>query len=193
MKKFQLLSYLFGIAILLSSCASQHRLELVGHYKPNHKAVKNQASAPDSHSDEMMTTLPSQNDNEPVASTNETTPDLKLLHPALQSLAPQMVFTEKEEKKLDKKLEKVKVKLEKRATQIGKQIQQSDLFSNKKEKRFHFLLTGDPLLCAIISIFIPPLGVALYEEGITTHFWIDLILTILGWLPGVIYALVIIL
>lgn len=45
----------------------------------------------------------------------------------------------------------------------------------------------------IISILIPPLGMYLHDEDITNRFWISLILTILGWLPGVIYTLYIIL
>lgn len=43
----------------------------------------------------------------------------------------------------------------------------------------------------ILSIFLPPLAVFLFDDGITTNFWIDLILTILGWLPGIIFALLV--
>ncbi len=50
-----------------------------------------------------------------------------------------------------------------------------------------------PLIAAIIAIFIPFLGVALFEGGITTNFWIDLILTLLFYFPGLIYALIVIL
>jgi uncharacterized membrane protein YqaE (UPF0057 family) len=42
------------------------------------------------------------------------------------------------------------------------------------------------VLCAF---FIPPLGVAL-AFGITDKFWICLILTLLFWLPGMIYAMI---
>ncbi|HTB07402.1 MAG TPA: YqaE/Pmp3 family membrane protein [Bacteroidia bacterium] len=45
------------------------------------------------------------------------------------------------------------------------------------------------VLCAI---FIPPLGVALMY-GITTYFWIDLILTLLFFFPGMIFALIVVL
>ena len=48
------------------------------------------------------------------------------------------------------------------------------------------------LLLAILSILLPPLAVYLYEGEITSHFWISLILTLLFWLPGIIYALIII-
>ncbi len=47
----------------------------------------------------------------------------------------------------------------------------------------------DLLLLVIIAIFIPPLAVALHL-GIGTEFWIDLILTLLFYLPGLIYALI---
>lgn len=191
MKKFQLFSCIFGIAILLSSCASQHHLELVGHYKPNTDLAKNQASAAVSHPTEMMKPLPSQNESELVAGM-ETTPDLKLLHPAVQSFAIHMGLTEKQEKKLDKKLEKVKVKLDKRVTQSGKQIQQNELSSNQQKQKFS---NSDVnlILLVILSILLPPLAVYLYEDDITSLFWIDVILTIFFWIPGVIFALVVVL
>ena len=48
------------------------------------------------------------------------------------------------------------------------------------------------LLLVILAILLPPLAMALYD-GISTRFWISLILTILGFLPGVIYTLIVIL
>ena len=51
----------------------------------------------------------------------------------------------------------------------------------------------DTLLLVILAILLPPLAVYLYEGEINNRFWISLILTLLGWLPGVIYALVVIL
>jgi uncharacterized membrane protein YqaE (UPF0057 family) len=49
------------------------------------------------------------------------------------------------------------------------------------------------LLYVILAIFIPPLCVGLWEGGLTFDFWIDLLLTICFWLPGVIFALIVIL
>lgn len=43
----------------------------------------------------------------------------------------------------------------------------------------------------LIAIFIPPLGVAM-EVGLSKHFWINLILTILGYIPGLVHAVYII-
>ncbi len=39
----------------------------------------------------------------------------------------------------------------------------------------------------ILAIFIPPLAVAL-RHGLSTPFWINLLLTILGIIPGIIHA-----
>jgi uncharacterized membrane protein YqaE (UPF0057 family) len=39
----------------------------------------------------------------------------------------------------------------------------------------------------ILAIFIPPLG-AFLQVGLTAHFFINIVLTILGGLPGVIHA-----
>ena len=49
------------------------------------------------------------------------------------------------------------------------------------------------LLYLIIAFFIPCLGVLLYEGEITSHFWISLLLMVLFWLPGIIYAFLVIL
>ena len=48
------------------------------------------------------------------------------------------------------------------------------------------------ILRVIVAIFLPPLGVFL-QEGLGGQFWINVILTILGYIPGIIHALYIIL
>ena len=45
------------------------------------------------------------------------------------------------------------------------------------------------LLYIILGIIIPPLAVGLLY-GIGTEFWISLLLTIIGWIPGIIYSLI---
>lgn len=49
------------------------------------------------------------------------------------------------------------------------------------------------LLLVILTILLPPLAMFLYEGEATTRFWLSLILTLLGYLPGLIYTLVVIL
>lgn len=43
-------------------------------------------------------------------------------------------------------------------------------------------------LGVIAAILLPPLGVFL-ARGIGTPFWISVVLTLVGWLPGAIFAL----
>ncbi len=43
------------------------------------------------------------------------------------------------------------------------------------------------VLRIIIAILLPPLGVFL-QVGIGKHFWINILLTILGYIPGIIHA-----
>jgi uncharacterized membrane protein YqaE (UPF0057 family) len=44
------------------------------------------------------------------------------------------------------------------------------------------------ILKIVFAIILPPLGVFL-EVGITKHFWINILLTILGFIPGIIHAI----
>ena len=43
------------------------------------------------------------------------------------------------------------------------------------------------VLRIIIAVLLPPLGVLL-QVGIGKHFWINVLLTILGYVPGIIHA-----
>ncbi|MAR89517.1 MAG: YqaE/Pmp3 family membrane protein [Pseudomonadales bacterium] len=43
------------------------------------------------------------------------------------------------------------------------------------------------LIRVLLSILLPPLGVFL-QVGIGAQFWINIILTILGYIPGIIHA-----
>jgi uncharacterized membrane protein YqaE (UPF0057 family) len=50
----------------------------------------------------------------------------------------------------------------------------------------------ETILLVILAILIPPLAVYL-AKGIGTEFWISLILTLLFFIPGIIYALIVVL
>ncbi len=45
---------------------------------------------------------------------------------------------------------------------------------------------------AVVAFFLPPLAVAIVRGPFTAPFWICLLLTLLGWLPGQVYALFIV-
>jgi uncharacterized membrane protein YqaE (UPF0057 family) len=44
------------------------------------------------------------------------------------------------------------------------------------------------LMKIIISIILPPLGVFM-QVGIGKHFWLNILLTLLGYIPGIVHAI----
>ncbi|MHC5005700.1 MAG: YqaE/Pmp3 family membrane protein [Planctomycetota bacterium] len=44
------------------------------------------------------------------------------------------------------------------------------------------------VLKVILALFLPPVAAAL-QVGLSAHFWINILLTLLGGIPGVIHAL----
>jgi len=63
----------------------------------------------------------------------------------------------------------------------------------KKEKRGSSDISEDKLILILITLFIPPLAMYLYEGDITKRFWLSLLLSFLFFFPGFIYTLIIIL
>jgi len=49
------------------------------------------------------------------------------------------------------------------------------------------------VLYVVLGILLPPLGVYLFEGSITNNFWLDLVLTLFFFLPGIVFALLVIL
>ncbi|ACY17022.1 YqaE/Pmp3 family membrane protein [Haliangium ochraceum] len=47
------------------------------------------------------------------------------------------------------------------------------------------------VLRILLAILLPPLGVFL-QEGLGKHFWINVLLTLLGYIPGILHAIYII-
>ncbi|KAL6765888.1 hypothetical protein V8C86DRAFT_2451219 [Haematococcus lacustris] len=45
----------------------------------------------------------------------------------------------------------------------------------------------------VLAFFLPPLGVLTETERLNKTFWINVLLTLLAWLPGVIHAFYVIL
>jgi len=50
----------------------------------------------------------------------------------------------------------------------------------------------DQTLLIILCILLPPLAVYLKEDEINSKFWISILLTLLFWIPGIIYALLVV-
>lgn len=47
------------------------------------------------------------------------------------------------------------------------------------------------LIKIILAVILPPLGV-FFEVGLGKHFWINIILTLFGFIPGVVHAVYVI-
>lgn len=47
------------------------------------------------------------------------------------------------------------------------------------------------LFKTVLAVILPPLGVLL-EVGLGLHFWLNILLTLLGFIPGIIHAVYII-
>lgn len=47
--------------------------------------------------------------------------------------------------------------------------------------------TGGDILRLILAIILPPLGVLL-QVGLSFHFFLNILLTILGYVPGIVHA-----
>lgn len=63
----------------------------------------------------------------------------------------------------------------------------------KADKKAGAAPSTNTLLLVILAILLPPLAVYLHEGVINSRFWISLILTLLFFVPGVIYALIVVL
>lgn len=61
----------------------------------------------------------------------------------------------------------------------------------KKDIKAALKMQGANILEVVLSFLLPPLAVFLHD-GIGTYFWLSLILTLLFWIPGVIFALLVV-
>jgi len=68
-----------------------------------------------------------------------------------------------------------------------------ELMKNYRAEKSAGDVSSNTVLLAILAILLPPLAVYLHEDAINTKFWLSLLLTLLFWIPGVIYALIVVL
>ncbi|TDH29349.1 YqaE/Pmp3 family membrane protein [Segetibacter sp. 3557_3] len=69
----------------------------------------------------------------------------------------------------------------------------AELAAQKAAKQSGAEPSTNTLLLVILALLLPPLAVYLHQGEINTKFWISLLLTLVFFLPGVIYALVVVL
>lgn len=63
----------------------------------------------------------------------------------------------------------------------------------KDEKKSGNAPSTSTLLLVILALLLPPLAVYLHEGDINGKFWLSILLSLFFWIPGVIYALIVIL
>ncbi len=68
----------------------------------------------------------------------------------------------------------------------------STLKQYKKDKKAGVAAAPSQIVLIILAILLPPLAVYLHQGEINNKFWISLLLTLLFFLPGIIYALLVI-
>lgn len=64
------------------------------------------------------------------------------------------------------------------------------LMKEYKANKANATPSTDKVLLAILAILLPPLAVYLHEGTTNGTFWISVLLTLLFWIPGVIFALI---
>jgi uncharacterized membrane protein YqaE (UPF0057 family) len=134
---------------------------------------------------------------EPVAEVNkeviteEQRKDISLTTEAKQEKITKAV----NDQKIQKKLTEIKEKIEKQqaeGTTYSAKMKKQDAKEFRKAVRDVAKVQEVDALELILAIFIPPLGVLLHDDGLTTRFWISLILTLLFFIPGMIYAILVV-
>lgn len=63
----------------------------------------------------------------------------------------------------------------------------------KEKKEGKATNSSNRLLEIIVTILLPPVGVLIHEGKVDNKFWIDLILWLLFYIPGLIYGLIVVL
>jgi len=67
-----------------------------------------------------------------------------------------------------------------------------ELKTFKKENKSNRSKKVDQVVLIILAILLPPLAVYLHQGEINGKFWLSVLLTILFYLPGIIYALLVV-
>ncbi len=105
-------------------------------------------------------------------------PDVKTDQPAVTSVSDAL----REFKSLSRKERRDRLR------EVKKEIKHF-----KQERKMGSEPSTNTLLLVILALLLPPLAVYLHQGEINSKFWISLILTLLFFIPGVIYALIVIL
>lgn len=184
--------FLLIITVIFTSCSREHGLALV---KRNNANLNEYAKSGIEHKSLIS-------DQAPVKTVSKTN-EIKLPE-SIMVITPKFNESRNQDKQINNlalnniKPESVKLSSVNSNSTDKNQLFESFITINSKAADDNFYKSSgggsdDKVLYVIICIFIPFLAVALFQNSITSDFWIDLILTLLFYLPGLIYGLWVIL
>ncbi len=185
------------IAIIYSSCTVEKRHYMSGyHVEWHHKTQKTTGSGEIKIEEKQITSLPSEEHVMTAAPIEEKSLDLTI--ETAPATVTQEQFTAPANKKQQKQNQpKQELKASSNTSPLSRSVnatraEKAAQESNENSSSFFGMEPSQGLLI-LLAIFIPPLAVYLYEGNWTSRCTVNLILTLLCGIPGVIHALVVVL
>ena len=184
---------IFLLALALTSCSRNSHVEFSGRYHPNTKIDKSTPVVVSElpHSGEISK-MPGVNPDEVyLASSNEAAEiaALQIINNVGNSYQPAISASERN---TIMQADKRAIKKAAKSFAWNGLTDQSTEKSKMRKAFFHAPASEEKLLYCLLAIFLPPLAVALWEDGITINFWLDILFTLLFWIPGIIFAWIVI-
>jgi uncharacterized membrane protein YqaE (UPF0057 family) len=195
MKRIYLLT-LVAIALIYSSCTVEKRHYMSGyHVEWNHKAPK---IGGDGNETTEVAETPKVSNNPENNETTITETSVTYVNSSEKNITNKTEATENTETPAQKAInsnEKVEVSSQTIVESNKKEIAPSVLNPSNDNQSIsnHESSETDLLILVILAVVIPPLAVFLKEGSWNARCWIDLLLCFLFYLPGIIYALLIVL
>lgn len=184
MKKIKFICFI-AIAFIMASCGSMRKNEFAKqkytNFSRSHASVKKSNSVTASvksiqaNVNELAVTNAFEN-------SNVNAPECILHESALQN-----TVIENGQNSVKENNNAISVNNNLRSSLIQKKVVKQ-LFKKSKNEKKHSRV--DDIVLLILAILLPPLAVYL-AKGIGTEFWIDILLCLLFWIPGIIYAIIV--
>lgn len=182
MKRFHSFALALLMGAALSSCSSGRYFQFAAHSTSYHHAPGGVAAPPAEAPAAVVVEAPAA--AEPVLTASAAAVAVPAPAPVVSRPAPaaprlsEQIATARAERQLtraqERRYERILTRVQKMETQreaTGQKVDAAEL---------------------ILAIFLPPIGVLLHENGINSKFWISLLLTILFFIPGMIYSILVV-
>lgn len=191
---------LFALLMFLAACSPKYGAHFApsGHAPEVAKAVKKSDAPVFAEAPQDLPLMVAERAKAAAASEASTDAVIPAVGPTV-AVAPKEVSAKEQRKMLRSLKDKLKgmSQQEKEAfkQQVLHQLQEQQLsmqMADAAEMEQREVNNIDPVVLVIVTILIPPLGVYLHQGEINSKFWISLVLTLLFYLPGLVYSLLVI-